>query len=126
MFVFLKVVSVSVCACSSAHVCLPAFLPHTLTFYIAVTKYLAETTEEDSFWLTISKRFQSFLVGEAWGGNVLSVKVGNFKAGLFVHMVAGRENRPTPKAKSCSNQTHCRSSSDIKILAQTGEEMFRT
>lgn len=70
-------------------------------------------------------------MGKAWGEKG-SIREGGKFQGWLVHVVAGRENRPAPKSKTCSqgpassSQTHCRSSPDIQILARTGKEMFKT
>lgn len=95
VFVFLKVVSVSVCACSSAHVCLPAFLPHTLTFYIAVTKYLAETTEEGRFILAHNFQEISVLFGGRGLGWECSICEGGKFQGWLVRSHGGRQRKQT-------------------------------
>lgn len=119
VFIFMKVVSpsvVRVCLCA----CPPSPPPlHLLTFHLAVTKYLGETTEERKIYLgsQFQRDFSPFWWARPGVGMVLSVKVGNFKGGLFTRRQAEKTDqhqkqrpapgdRPTAEAPQTSEYWH--------------------
>lgn len=100
VFIFVKVVFQSVCACACVPACLPTLPPDFLPSCDQIPGR-NHRGRKDSLGSQFPRDFSPFWWERRGVGMVLSVKVGNFKGGLFTQQQAEKtdqhqKQRPTP------------------------------